>query len=476
MEKDFDGNPITKDSRIPDYAEIIVWRKKNPAHDFWKTKTLIIEAKKQASREYKKNQRQAAKRIPRGGNKFEGKDLSHGNFKNAKINYGKFNGANLEWSDLSDVNFKNANLIDANLSSVDAQDVNLSRANLKGADLSFATLDLADLSGAGLRKANFGPKIITSGPDKGKWDGGRGAHLNSANFNNCHLWNTSFLTSELTGSDFRRANFHGSDFRASRFKRANFAYATIDDARGLDKIWKNDKFGSLKFIPHKNQPNTANHKYDKSKNVDPKTDYWNNPKLWGPRAQLSKWIKDENGNPFLPDHDKAIKAANRVSKTPQLTYLAESDGLMAEDWEDNWYTNKAAVIIDNSGSTSQKTGIIHEESGHPMIELDRHILTAATYLANFPKKGIYRIISCFPGNGDPWSSGATESVRDFDNTDDAIEYLFTLRPGGGGFINGYDTELEELTKDYHHVLLIVDQDVSYSASNMTKKVYDSRRS
>lgn len=140
---------------------------------------------------------------------------------------------------------------------------------------------------------------------------------------------------------------------------------------------------------------------------------------------------------------------------------------------------KAAVIIDNSGSTSQKTGIIHEESGHPMIELDRHILTAATYLANFPKKGIYRIISCFTSEQEfgEWRpfAGATESVRDFDNTDDAIEYLFTLRPGGGGFINGYDTELEELTKDYHHVLLIVDQDVSYSASNMTKKVYDSRK-
>jgi len=466
MEKDFDGNPITKDSRVPDYGETREWQKKNRGTSAWAILGAIKDAQYQALKEYKKNQRQAAKRIPRGGNKFEGKDLSHGNFKNAKINYGKFNGANLEWSDLSDVNFKNANLIDANLSSVDAQDVNLSRANLKGADLSFATLDLADLSGAGLRKANFGPKIITSGPDKGKWDGGRGAHLNSANFNNCHLWNSSFLTSDFGSSDFRRANFHGSDFRDSYFKLANFAYATIDDARGLDKIWKNDKFGSLKFIPHKNQPNTANHKYDKSKNVDPKTDYWNNPKLWGPRAQLSKWIKDKNGNPFLPDHDKAIKAANRVSKTPQLTYLAESDGLMAEDWADKWWRVNAAVIIDNSGSTSLESGITHKESGHALTVLDRHIMTAAVYLANFPKEGNYRIIPCRtsdPSQERPW----IQEFRDFDNTDDAIEYLFTLRPAGGGFSSQNKVKdipinkLNEITKDYNNVLLMMDEQLGY---------------
>ena len=608
--KDFDGNPITKDSRIPDWAELSLLSRTNPYPSTSAVLGAIEDAKYQALKEYKKNQRQAAKRIPRGGNKFEGKDLSHGNFKNAKINYGKFNGANLEWSDLSDVNFKNANLIDANLSSVDAQDVNLSRANLKGADLSFATLDLADLSGAGLRKANFGSKIITSGPDKGKWDGGRGAHLNSANFNNCHLWNSSFLTSDFGSSDFRRANFHGSDFRASYFKRANFAYAIIDDARGLDKIWKNDKFGSLKFIPHKNQPNTANPKYGKS--GGPPKDSWSNPKLWGSRAQLSKWIKDENGNPFLPDHDKAIKAANRLSKTPQLTYLAESDenahpiytsrrgwskayldGLIrdgkittadrwapsrwpkevredfkkamdkefgpplprwdppegstygpdpylcsncadrdekevpadigiaelnyhhpgtdvvmvktesgwemtkplqewtiaeikdeaegsemtgyckdcwiheygddgvvlgkklfgAEDWQPNEPYAKAVVLIDNSGSTAMEdTGMTDKKTGHQLNRLDRHVLTAATYLGAFPDSGEYRIIT-------PSFSGYPVkkcNVEDFDNTADAIDYLFTLTPSGPGFIFPSD-EILILSKDYGNVLLIQDE-------------------
>jgi uncharacterized protein YjbI with pentapeptide repeats len=450
MEKDFDGNPITEDSRVPDWGETREWQKKNPGISVWSVRSAIITAKKQALREYKKKQRQAARRIPRGGNKFEGKDLSLGNFKNAKINYGKFNGANLEWSDLSDVNFKYADLLGANLSNVQAQDVNLSRANLMGADLSFARLDFADLRGADLRKVNFGPKIITSGPDKGKWEG-RAANLKGANLNNCDLWTSSFLRCEFQGSDFRRANFHGSDFRASQFKRANFAYATIDDARGLDKIWKNDKFGSLKFIPHKNQPNTANPRYDKSKNVDPRADYWNNPKLYGSRALLREEL-DTAGNVMLQDQRKAILTRNRLSKTPQLTYLAESNGLMAEDWEAKWSSN-AVVIIDNSGSTGMKSGVTHKESGHEMSVLDRHVMTAAIYLTNFPKQGNYRIITPRSLSSSDWG----EPHRDFDNTDDAIEYLFTIRPEGGGFNGLRSDRIDELTKAYNNVLLIQDE-------------------
>lgn len=457
--KDFDGNPITKDSRELDYDQMREWQKKNPGTASWSVRSAIRDAKYQALKEYKKKQRQAARRIPTGGNKFEGKDLSFGNFKNAKISYGNFNGANLEWSDLSDVDFQYANLIDANLSNVDAQDVNLSRANLKGADLSFATLDLADLRGAGLTKVNFGPKIITSGPNKGSWEG-RAAHMHGANFNRCHLWNSSFLTSDFGSSDFRKANFHGSDFRASYFKRANFAYATIDDARGLDKIWKNDKFGSLKFIPHKNQPNTANPNYDKPpyKPYPPK-DSSSNPKLWGSRAQLSQRIKDENGNPFLPDHDKAIKAANRVSKTPQLTYLAESDEPPMPAYEDPHEPYaKAVVIIDNSGSTAvEDTGMTDKKTGHHLNRLDRHVMTAATYLGTFPDSGEYRIIT---PNWQGWGSAKRCKVEDFDNTADAIDYLFTLTPRGSGFIFPSD-EISILSKDYGNVLLIQDEPLSY---------------
>jgi len=116
----------------------------------------------------------------------------------------------------------------------------------------------------------------------------------------------------------------------------------------------------------------------------------------------------------------------------------------------DWLRN-AAVIIDNSGSTSVESGITHKESGHELTVLDRHILTAATYLTNFPKKGSYRIIS---------SHRLNPAYFDFDNTDDAIEYLFTLRPGGGGFNRNGD-ELAKVTKDYNNVLLIVDEQLSH---------------
>ena len=112
------------------------------------------------------------------------------------------------------------------------------------------------------------------------------------------------------------------------------------------------------------------------------------------------------------------------------------------------FPRNAAVIIDNSGSTSMKSGITHKESGHEMTVLDRHVMTAAVYLTNFPKKGSYRIISSHRLN--------PAGYYDFDNTDDAIEYLFTLRPGGVGFNRNGD-ELAKVTKDYNNVLLIVDE-------------------
>ena len=127
---------------------------------------------------------------------------------------------------------------------------------------------------------------------------------------------------------------------------------------------------------------------------------------------------------------------------------------------DSYYTSRAAVIIDNSGSTMQQTGIIHKESGHAVTELDRHIMTATVYLTNFPKKGSYRIISCMPGGEEHNYYGDQDRFRDFDNTDDAIEYLFTLRPGGGGFMrHDFKSKIDELTKAYNNVLLLMDEPI-----------------
>ncbi len=117
-------------------------------------------------------------------------------------------------------------------------------------------------------------------------------------------------------------------------------------------------------------------------------------------------------------------------------------------WQPDEPYAKAVVLIDNSGSTSMKSGITHKDSGHEMTVLDRHIMTAAYYLANFPKQGHYLIITPY------------HTARYSDNTDDAIEYLFTLHPGGGGFMrHDFKSKIDQLTKAYNNVLLLMDEPI-----------------
>ena len=137
------------------------------------------------------------------------------------------------------------------------------------------------------------------------------------------------------------------------------------------------------------------------------------------------------------------------------------------DWSEFQDTYaKAVILIDNSGSTAvEDTGMTDRETGHPLNRLDRHILTAGAYLGTFPDSGDYRIITC-----PSWDSKTRSSklgVREFDNTDDAIEYLFTLRPAGGGFSSQNKVKdipinkLNEITKDYNNVLLMMDEQLGY---------------
>lgn len=81
----------------------------------------------------------------------------------------------------------------------------------------------------------------------------------------------------------------------------------------------------MKFIPDKKQPNT---------NLSKENAKTFGRESWGYGAQLSHWTLDENDNPMLPDHDNAIKSANRVSKTPAYVLMAE--GSSARDY---WTTN-----------------------------------------------------------------------------------------------------------------------------------------
>ena len=80
---------------------------------------------------------------------------------------------------------------------------------------------------------------------------------------------------------------------------------------------------------------------------------------------------------------------------------------------------KAVILIDNSGSTAaEDTGMTDRETGHELNRLDRHVLTAATYLGAFPDSGDYRIITCY--NQDPETKSWHQPyVKDFDNTDES---------------------------------------------------------
>ena len=120
---------------------------------------------------------------------------------------------------------------------------------------------------------------------------------------------------------------------------------------------------------------------------------------------------------------------------------------------------KAVILIDNSGSTAaEDTGMTDRETGHELNRLDRHVLTAATYLGAFPDSGDYRIITCY--NQDPETKSWHQPyVKDFDNTDDAIEYLFTLSPMGNSFTFRNDM-LGRMVDGYGNVLLIQDEDLA----------------
>jgi len=130
------------------------------------------------------------------------------------------------------------------------------------------------------------------------------------------------------------------------------------------------------------------------------------------------------------------------------------------DWSEFQDTYaKAVILIDNSGSTAMEdTGVIDRETGHYLNRLDRHVLTAAIYLGAFPDSGDYRIITCY--HVDPETgTGHQPYVKDFDNTDDAIEFLFTLIPMGNSFSFRNDM-LGRMVDGYGNVLLIQDEDLA----------------
>ena len=203
--------------------------------------------------------------------------------------------------------------------------------------------------------------------------------------------------------------------------------------------------------------------------------YWSldEPSGWAKKGLIPPW-SDHPGNEDILDYIKGAATSEgywlrhweeraQARQRRKADFLAKSRAKYgSQPWnkeaegESKPPTNtppKAVLIIDNSGSTAvEDTGIKDKKTGHRLTRLDRHILTAGAYLGAFPDSGEYRIITPsfnFSPDKKCW-------VEDFDNTDDAIDYLFTLTPSGPGF-NFPSDEILRLSKDYGNVLLIQDE-------------------
>ena len=147
-------------------------------------------------------------------------------------------------------------------------------------------------------------------------------------------------------------------------------------------------------------------------------------------------------------------------------------------------SSSAVIVIDTSGSAGQEIGITDKSTRHRLTVLDRHVMTASTYLSSFQEKGNYRIISprqpkSYMKKDIPsvWEEemaqqgGAGIYIQDFDNTADAIEYLFELDARGSGLPFGQwnQHQLEDAigsgrhqgSRGYGNVLLIMDEDMSH---------------
>ena len=334
---DFEGNPVTKDSKLwkefsdKEQDDMINnnpdWGPKERRWNYKRSRINgIIQNAKELDRRNKAHEmKKIARRVPRGGHKFENKDVSYGNFKNANLSR-----ANMEKAQMENANLSNANLSSANLSGANLREANLSRANMEITDLReanfyYANLSGADFSSAILRGAKFGKTDFTK---SGMRPLSRGLHraalLERANFNQVWLPGSSFIRADAFRCDFRKANLTRSDFRGADLESANFTYVNLNKARGLNKVWMNDKLGSLKFIPDKKQPVLSEVTRKKIVGMGKNLPGYDLTPYQGQSSWNFGWNSDKDeytikkDYPRLPDHEKAINSANKISETPAL--------------------------------------------------------------------------------------------------------------------------------------------------------------
>jgi len=158
--------------------------------------------------------------------KFEGRDLSGFDFREASLVR-----ANLKNTKLSGANLLGTDLIDAEFAGADLRNVNFRNASLNGVSFIGLNLNGSDLRGADLTKAKFNQ-----------------ARLLGANLEGAIITGTQFGSADLEGADLR--GVYGIDCKQ------------FVDVKNLDKAFRNEGFSCGAGIP---KPPTDEKERDKTK-------------------------------------------------------------------------------------------------------------------------------------------------------------------------------------------------------------------
>jgi len=153
--------------------------------------------------------------------------------KDKDLTGAKLSGADLSGMDLSGVILKDADLSKAKLVKTILKGAQLSRANLSGADLAGAVLEKADLTKAKLAEAKLGGASLLqadlSEADAPKANFG-GAQAPKSLFSGANLEGAVFEKALLAGADFSRAILKGAKFPGAVLVKAAFSGAKAEGA------------------------------------------------------------------------------------------------------------------------------------------------------------------------------------------------------------------------------------------------------
>ena len=180
---------------------------------------------------------------------FEGCDLQEADFSNAVLHFTNFSNAAMQFCNLSNANLSNADLSNANLSNV-----NLSNVDLSNVDLRKSTLNPTNLFDRVINNTNLelnsenikSEKIDLRGLDlSGRDLQGKNlenAVLDDAIFYKSNLKEVDLKRARLVGTNLRKANLEKADLQGANLRWADLRETDLNDANlkgaGLDySIW-----------------------------------------------------------------------------------------------------------------------------------------------------------------------------------------------------------------------------------------------